>query len=113
MRANAINMRRSSKGRVTYADLMAIRAGQGGRCRYCRCDLDEAVEYCDHIKPIKLGGSNWPWNIQYLCFDCSKRKGWKHPIDFETEEGFFGGGWVGLFKPVEYKKSSMICEMVK
>jgi 5-methylcytosine-specific restriction endonuclease McrA len=29
--------------------------------------------------PLKLGGSNWPENLQLLCRTCNLRKNAKHP----------------------------------
>lgn len=104
--ANNANMDKGP-GRVSYADLMMIEAGQSG-CRYCHAPIEEL----DHILPTKLGGTNWPWNIQFLCHDCNRRKAGRHPIEFEEEDGFSGGSWILNFEYKPILKSNLFCEKV-
>jgi 5-methylcytosine-specific restriction endonuclease McrA len=105
--ANNSNMQKEVPGRASYRDLMAIMADQAGKCRYCQADAEEM----DHILPTKSGGSNWPWNLQFLCFPCNRRKAKRHPLQFETDEGFIGGQWLFLLKPSKITRSSTkICE---
>jgi 5-methylcytosine-specific restriction endonuclease McrA len=75
--ANAVNMR-DAPGRVTYRVLMEKMDDQGRKCSYCPADAEEL----DHILPIKLGGTNWPWNIQFVCRQHNRAKSIKHPLEF-------------------------------
>ena len=95
--ANAVNMR-GSIGRSSYADMAAIREDQHGKCKYCKVDLGEFGGETDHILPLKRGGTNWPWNIQFLCAKCNDRKAMRDPVEFEYSEGFYGEPWFQLFE---------------
>jgi 5-methylcytosine-specific restriction endonuclease McrA len=50
----------------------------------CLCCGEEKKLTKDHIKPIKLGGTNYIWNIQPLCMDCNLKKG-VNEIDFRRD----------------------------
>lgn len=102
--ANNANMR-DGPGRVSYADVLALHADQPN-CRYCGAIAEEL----DHILPIPRSGSNWPWNLQFLCLDCNRRKKKRDPLEFEREEGFYGGSWILEFVPGSIRKSSLVCE---
>lgn len=108
--ANAVNTRKTV-GRVSYADLIAKMADQDGLCRYCRTELDDKAQL-DHILPVVYRGTSWPWNLQFLCYDCHREKNWHFPLEFEYEKGFWGDSWIALFQPGSIRKSSMICEAV-
>ena len=41
------------------------------------CGHDENLSV-DHIKPVKLGGTNELENLQTLCLSCNVKKGWKY-----------------------------------
>jgi 5-methylcytosine-specific restriction endonuclease McrA len=102
--AYAVN-KRDAPGRVSYADIMVMKTDE---CRYCRAPVEEL----DHILPTTRGGTNYPWNLQFLCQDCNRRKKKRHPLEFEAEEGFYGNSWILFFKPGIIRKSSLICEQV-
>lgn len=44
--------------------------------------------HIDHITPLKLGGSNWPRNLQLLCASCNIIKNAKDPIAHMQSLGF-------------------------
>lgn len=47
----------------------------GARCWVC----GGASNQVDHVKPLAVGGSNWPSNLRPICGPCNSRKGakWK------------------------------------
>jgi 5-methylcytosine-specific restriction endonuclease McrA len=62
-RANG-NRRRQSIGRFTKEQTDIILASQNYRCAYC--DKSKNL-HLDHMIPLARGGTNWPWNLQWLC----------------------------------------------
>ncbi len=56
-------------------------------CACCRASIREK-SHIDHVRPLKLGGSNDIRNIQLLCQRCNCRKHSKDPITFMQEQGF-------------------------
>lgn len=64
----ARNMRRGRQrdadGSFTTEQARAILRFQDGHCAYC--DVREGL-HLDHVVPLSRGGSNWPWNLQWLC----------------------------------------------
>lgn len=71
-------------GRYTQADIERIRRAQHDRCAVCQSSLNGAGEI-DHIDPLKLGGSNGPENLQFLCKPCNRAKGSKDHATFLRE----------------------------
>jgi 5-methylcytosine-specific restriction endonuclease McrA len=61
-----------AQGFFTAADQNLIYRLQGGRCLACG---SEANLHLDHALPLARGGSNWPWNLRYLCRDHNLAKG--------------------------------------
>ena len=45
-----------------------------GRCENCRTELLRAEWECDHVVPLKLGGSNDLDNLRVLCKPCHRVK---------------------------------------
>lgn len=78
--------RRNAEGRFTAEDLSSIRTTQGDRCAYCKKRL-KGGGHLDHIIPIKLGGSNWPKNLQWLCQPCNNRKSATDPVVYARKLG--------------------------
>lgn len=78
---------RAAEGTWNAADIKTMMNRQLGVCVYCQADIADSY-HVDHVMPIYLGGSNWPRNLQLLCPTCNRRKGRKHPDDFEREIGF-------------------------
>lgn len=46
-------------------------------CQYCGKSAPEVVLNCDHIHPVKEGGTSDPLNLITSCFDCNSGKGAK------------------------------------
>lgn len=46
-------------------------------CVFCKRTKEETKLSIDHIKSIKLGGTNDFDNLQILCLDCNRKKSWK------------------------------------
>lgn len=68
--------RRGAPGHYTFAQLQARIAYYGGKCWICGAPY-EAI---DHVKPIKVGGSNWPGNLRPICTKCNSLKSFLWPI---------------------------------
>lgn len=62
---------RNATGATTAAQLQLILAAQGWQCSYCT--EAEGLE-ADHVHPLSKGGTNWPWNYQWLCFAHNRTK---------------------------------------
>ena len=70
----------SAEGRYSVSDVARICRDQRGKCAICTKALGDKF-HRDHIVPLKLGGTNWPRNIQLLCAPCNISKGARDPID--------------------------------
>ena len=79
---------RGAEGTHTWADIEALRIKQRGRCAHpgCKALLKDGF-HVDHVKPIALGGSNWPSNLQLLCPPHNQAKGARDPIDWAQQNG--------------------------
>lgn len=79
---------RGADGTYTAADIKRIGNQQKWRCAAPGCAASvRGDHHVDHIKPIVLGGSNWPNNLQLLCPPCNQAKGGKHPIEWAQSLG--------------------------
>jgi len=80
--------KRDAEGSHTKDDIETILVRQKFKCAECGADIKKrSNRQVDHIIPLKLGGSNWPSNLQILCCTCNKVKAAKHPLDFAAERG--------------------------
>lgn len=77
---------KNAQGHHTKEDIQRILQDQKCKCANCLCDVSGGY-HVDHIMPLKLGGTNWPDNLQILCPTCNLRKNAKHPIDWAQENG--------------------------
>jgi len=68
----------------TARDLRFILAIQRGRCAYCNARKDLHV---DHIIPLSRDGSNWPWNLQWLCGRHNTSKGSRTDAEYRAVIG--------------------------
>lgn len=78
--------RKGAIGKFSHEDVSALLYKQKYKCGFCFINISKKF-HVDHILPIKLGGSNWPENLQILCPSCNLRKNAKHPIDWAQENG--------------------------
>lgn len=85
-KANNRAQRKNAQGHHTKDDILRILKDQKHKCANCLCDVSGGY-HVDHIMPLKLGGTNWPDNLQILCPTCNLRKNAKHPIDWAQENG--------------------------
>lgn len=80
----------AAEGSFDSEDLNRIYKMQNGRCPYCKERLNGKYQI-DHIKPLSSGGSNYPNNIQLLCYKrelgCNQKKGNKDPIEYAQSIG--------------------------
>lgn len=77
-------------GSHTAAEVRSILESQCGLCANCGVKLIKSggkKYHVDHIMPLALGGSNWPYNLQCLCPTCNLRKSAKHPADWAKQQG--------------------------
>lgn len=69
------NIRRARQmgaaGTATPEQIAARVSYYGGRCWMC----GDPWEHIDHVKPVAVGGPNWPSNLRPACADCNLRKG--------------------------------------
>ncbi|TIL91473.1 MAG: HNH endonuclease [Mesorhizobium sp.] len=80
--------KRLAEGSHTADDIERILVSQQYKCAECGTSIKKrSNRQVDHIMPLKLGGSNWPSNLQLLCSLCNKVKAAKHPLDFAQERG--------------------------
>ena len=87
-RNNRRALERNSKGTYSVLDINILLVTQDSKCVYCKTDLIVASKnnyHIDHIMPLKLGGSNFPDNLQLLCPTCNLSKGHKHPDIYEKQ----------------------------
>lgn len=76
-------LERLAMGLVTAEQLQARIAYYGYRCWMCR-----APWTCiDHVKPLAVGGCNWPANLRPACRSCNARKChiWPYPTTTSTK----------------------------
>ncbi len=80
--------KRAAPGNHTLADIDRLIELQRGRCAHpgCRKSI-RSVRHVDHIKPLVLGGSNGPENLQLLCPEHNMAKGAKDPMVFAQLNG--------------------------
>jgi 5-methylcytosine-specific restriction endonuclease McrA len=76
--------KRNAEGfyRSSHAD--AILDMQHGHCAYC--DETERL-HLDHVIPLTRGGSNYPWNLQWLCAHHNISKGNKTDAEYRAHMG--------------------------
>lgn len=76
-------LRRGARGKVTNADLQAMRDDQGGQCAYCGHD----VGHLDHKVSVANGGQHELPNLQWLCAPCNMHKRAMNDSDYRTKHG--------------------------
>jgi 5-methylcytosine-specific restriction endonuclease McrA len=64
-------------GWATPVQIAARVAYYGGRCWMCGAPWEQI----DHVKPLRVGGPNWPANLRPACGPCNGRKNgiWPYP----------------------------------
>ena len=51
---------------------VAMRGGY--RCALCNLDVSQSWDYrCDHIRPLREGGTNDPANLRCVCVGCHNK----------------------------------------
>ena len=90
-RAKAVNFvnsmnrrtRRRNAGKITVADLRAVRL----RHKCAGCGTRHGKMEVDHIMPLARGGTNHRHNLQLLCRHCNRAKSAKDPFVWAQENG--------------------------
>jgi 5-methylcytosine-specific restriction endonuclease McrA len=72
----------SAVGHATAEQIAARVAFYGNRCWVC----DGPNEAIDHVKPLHVGGSNWPANLRPICHACNASKGHQWPFHASTRK---------------------------
>jgi 5-methylcytosine-specific restriction endonuclease McrA len=86
--ANRRAQKKRAGGFYSAADIAALKKSQKSKCAYSWCKKSlQGGFHVDHIKPLSLGGSNEPRNLQLLCPNCNLRKNAKDPVTFAQENG--------------------------
>jgi len=68
--------RLNADGHFCETDIQKLFQIQKGRCAYCpRILKGKRIKSIDHKIPLSRGGSNWPNNLQLVCFSCNAKKG--------------------------------------
>lgn len=79
-RANQRAKSQMIEGVFTAEDMREKFNEQGGKCFYCRTQLESY--HIDHKIPLCRGGSNWPSNIVCACESCNLSKGRKTDCEY-------------------------------
>lgn len=92
-RRNRRARKRAAEGSHTADDIQNIFEAQNGKCAVCFIPLSKTrqpgyrVYHVDHMLPLSRGGSNWPSNLQLLCYKDNCSKGAR------TMEEWLGENW--------------------
>ena len=79
---------RGNGGTHTADDIAEIIKRQKFKCAECGTSVRKRENrHVDHIMPISLGGTNWPWNLQILCPTCNHEKWCIEPLEFARRKG--------------------------
>lgn len=79
--------RRSCGGKLSIGLREKLMELQSGLCACCKQSIEDKC-HMDHIYPLSRGGKNEDQNIQLLCPNCNRLKGFKNPIDFMQSNGY-------------------------
>jgi hypothetical protein len=66
--------RHGCAGKSTPELLTQKLAYYGGRCRYCKVELDKNNLVFDHVIPLSRGGTGWTSNMMPSCTHCNFQK---------------------------------------
>lgn len=75
--------REGADGRHTIEETNLLFESQEGLCACCGVTLDDSNKHLDHVMPLALGGTNFIWNLQWLCQFCNNSKSATHPDEWE------------------------------
>lgn len=83
--------KRGAEGTYSYQDVVNLFTRQRGKCATCKKKISKnpgnSKYHVDHVTPLKLGGSNYPSNLQLLCRRCNCSKGAKSPEQWAQQNG--------------------------
>lgn len=73
-KANGHNQRAKRygcSGRLTARNVLDLYAYYGHKCLDCGSRDGLSL---DHVKPLSMGGTNWPANLQVVCMSCNHKR---------------------------------------
>lgn len=73
--------KKAAGGSYTASDVRRQYALQGGKCWWCKAELN-GIFHADHHIPLAKGGTNDANNIVCACPDCNNQKSAKMPWEF-------------------------------
>lgn len=76
-----------SLGVVNADTLTLIHVRFGGRCYYCKTEMELEHGTWDHAVPLIAGGRNDLTNIVRCCLTCQRQKFTKTPREFSEHQG--------------------------
>lgn len=82
-RQNRRALEMASGGKISGADLDAIREAQNGVCFYCEA---APIQEFDHFIPLVAGGAHEAANLRGSCLPCNRSKSVKMPWDWKPEK---------------------------
>lgn len=80
LKRNYRSKKSGAAGRHSHEDVAIILKSQNNKCVGCNTNISynpkesEEKLHVDHKMPLSRGGTNWPWNIQCLCWRCNLSK---------------------------------------
>lgn len=75
--------RTGAEGSHTLEEINHLLEVQDNKCACCNVNLTKDNKHLDHIYPLALGGTNYIWNLQWLCQFCNSSKSATHPDEWE------------------------------
>jgi 5-methylcytosine-specific restriction endonuclease McrA len=75
--------RTGAEGSHTLEETNHLLEVQDNKCACCNIELSQDNKHLDHIYPLALGGTNYIWNLQWLCQFCNNSKSATHPDEWE------------------------------
>lgn len=75
--------RKAAIGYYTEEQWQALCSFFDGKCARCKKPVQRFSP--DHIKPLSRGGTNWPNNLQALCWPCNKAKSNLYIFDYRPQ----------------------------
>jgi len=83
--SNRRSRKKSNGGKITHAEMLAIKRKANGVCYYCKKKAKNLT--FDHIQPISKGGKHEASNLVMACFLCNSTKNNQDPMAYARKIG--------------------------